>query len=114
MDIVYERERASAQEVLDALPDPPTYSAVRALLRTLVDKGQLVIQQDGPRYVYLPTRPREQAAVSALRQVVRTFFGGSVTGVVATLLNDDEVGLDAEQRDELLKLVEEARAAEEK
>ncbi|HEY0866831.1 MAG TPA: BlaI/MecI/CopY family transcriptional regulator [Fimbriimonas sp.] len=109
MDIVYERERASAQEVLDALPDPPSYSTVRALLKILEDKGQLAHEQEGARYVYLPTKPREAAAKSALRQVVRTFFGGSVSDVVATLLSDKEMDLSDKDREELRKLIEEAK-----
>ena len=87
MDIVYELGRARAAEVLERLPDPPSYSAVRALLRVLEEKGQLRHEQDGPRYVYLPTTPRERARDSAMRRVVRTFFGGSTEHAMAALMD---------------------------
>src|SRR3970282_692986 len=77
MDVIYARGRATAAEVMEALPDPPTYSAVRALLRVLLDKGHLRFEHDGPRYVYLPTVSRNNARQSALRQVLRTLFDGS-------------------------------------
>ncbi|HLM67351.1 MAG TPA: BlaI/MecI/CopY family transcriptional regulator, partial [Longimicrobium sp.] len=77
MDIVYRRGRATAAEVLDDLPDPPTYSAVRAALRLLEEKGTLAHEMDGKRYVYVPTTPRKQARTTALHHLVRTFFNGS-------------------------------------
>ena len=86
MDIVYRRGRATASEVLDELADPPSYSSVRAMLRYLEDKGHLRHEQDGPRYVYLPTAPADAVRGSALSHVVRTFFGGSVSLAVASLL----------------------------
>ena len=76
MDIVYEAGQASAADVLDRLPDPPSYSAVRAMLRVLEEKGHLRHKQDGPRYVYLPTVSRDEARRSALRRLLRTFFDG--------------------------------------
>lgn len=86
MDIVYRRGRATASEVLADLADPPSYSSVRAMLRYLEDKGHLRHEQDGPRYVYLPTAPADEVRGSALSHVVRTFFDGSVTTAVAALL----------------------------
>jgi predicted transcriptional regulator len=86
MDIVYRRGRATASEVLADLADPPSYSSVRAMLRYLEDKGHLRHEQDGPRYVYLPTAPADQVRGSALSHVVRTFFDGSVSTAVAALL----------------------------
>ncbi|HET7040109.1 MAG TPA: BlaI/MecI/CopY family transcriptional regulator, partial [Gemmatimonadales bacterium] len=77
MDAIYQMGEATAQDVLDHLPDPPSYSAVRALLRILEDKGHLRHRSEGQRYVYLPTVSRDRARVSALRQLVRTFFDGS-------------------------------------
>ena len=85
MDIVYRRGRASAQEVLADLPDPPTYSSVRAMLRYLEDKGHLKHTTDGPRYVYSPVVPRAAARDSALSQVLKTFFDGSTGAAVAAL-----------------------------
>ena len=86
MDIVYRRGRATASDVLDELADPPTYSTVRAMLRYLEDKGHLRHEQDGPRYVYMPTAPADAVRGSALSHVVRTFFDGSVSLAVAALL----------------------------
>ena len=87
MDVIYEIGCATVAEVLERLPDPPSYSAVRALLRVLEDKGHLEHEQDGPRYLFRPTVPREAARTTALRRVVRTFFGGSTERAVAALLD---------------------------
>ena len=81
------RGQATAAEVLEGLPDPPSYSAVRALLRVLEEKGHLRHEQEGPRYVFLPTVPREKARRSALQQLVQTFFDGSTAQAVAALLD---------------------------
>ncbi|HEU4454453.1 MAG TPA: BlaI/MecI/CopY family transcriptional regulator, partial [Longimicrobium sp.] len=86
MEIVYRRGKATAQDVMDDIPDPPSYSAVRAALRLLEEKGRLGHEMDGKRYVYLPTTPRSRARSSALRDVVRNFFGGSTEQVVNALL----------------------------
>src|SRR5262245_66655282 len=76
MDVIYRAGRASAAEVLEQLADPPSYSAVRALLRVLEEKGHLRHEEDGPRYVFLPTIPRERARESARRQLLQTLFDG--------------------------------------
>ena len=110
MDIVYRRGKVTAAEVLDDLPDPPTYSAVRAALRLLEDKGLLKHEMDGKRYVYLPTTPRRQARTTALRHVVRTFFGGSTEQVVNALIEDARPSPD--ELDRLARLIEQARASE--
>lgn len=107
MDIVYRRGRATAAEVLDDLPDPPTYSAVRAALRLLEEKGQLRHEQDGQRYVYLPTVSRDRARTSALKHVVRTFFGGSAEQVVNALVEEER--LSRAELDRLAELIERAR-----
>jgi predicted transcriptional regulator len=88
MDILFARGRATAQEVREALADPPTYSAVRGLLRVMEGKGHVRHVREGARYVYMPTQARAGAARTALRQVLHTFFGGSVSRVVATLLSE--------------------------
>ncbi len=99
MEVIYARGRATAAEVLERLPDPPSYSAVRAMLRILEGKGHLVHESDGPRYVFLPTTPREQARETALRGMIHTFFGGSPENAVAALLDlDDELDADALER----------------
>src|SRR5438045_2970365 len=89
MDVVYRRGRATAADVLADLPDPPGYSAVRAMLRLLEDKGHVKHEQDGPRYVYVPTVGRDKARKSAMRHLVRTFFDGSTEDAVAALLQND-------------------------
>ena len=111
MEIVYRRGRASASEVLAELPDPPSYSSVRAMLRYLEDKGQLRHEVDGPRYVYLPTAPADEVRGSALAHVVRTFFGGSVSTAVAALLESRPLSRD--EYDRLSRLLDEAVAQEE-
>ena len=109
MDVVYARGRATAQEVADNIPDPPSYSAVRALLRVLEDKGHLRHEQDGPRYVFLPVVTRERASQSALRQLVRTFFDDSTSQTMAALLDLNSRKLDARELDRLAQLIEQAR-----
>jgi predicted transcriptional regulator len=109
MDVVYRLGKASVTDVLDRLPDPPSYSAVRALMRILEEKGHLSHEQDGPRYVYLPTVPRDAAQASALSHLVRTFFGGSAEAAVAALLELPENGLSGGELDRLSKLIDEAR-----
>ena len=101
--------RASAAEVQAGLPEPPSYSAVRAMLRVLEDKGHVFHEQDGPRYVYVPKLARDKAKRSALRHVLRTFFDGSTEQVVAALL-DARVGEASEQElDRMARLIEKAR-----
>jgi len=108
MDVIYRRGRATAAEVLDDLPDPPSYSAVRALLRLLEEKGHVRHEQDGPRYVFAPTVTRERARRTALKHVVRTFFDGSATDAVAALLESD-ARLSESDLDRLSSLIEQAR-----
>lgn len=87
MEVVFRHGSATVAEIQDALPDPPSYSAVRGSLRVLVEKGHLRFRQDGPRYVYHPTTPPEEARTSALRRVLSTFFDDSPEKVVAALLD---------------------------
>ena len=108
MDVIYRRGRATAAEVLDDIPDPPGYSAVRAMLRLLEEKGHVRHEQDGPRYVFLPTVNRDRARKSALKHVVRTFFDGSATDVVAALLEADAKLSDTEL-DRLSAMIASAR-----
>ncbi len=107
MDVLYSRGRASAAEVREAMANPPSYSTIRALLRILEDKGHVVHEQEGTRYVYRPAVPARRAKRSALRHMVKTFFDGSPEKAVAALINDSK--LTEEELDRLSKLVEEAR-----
>lgn len=109
MDVVYALGRASVAEVLERLPDPPSYSSVRALMRILEEKGHLRHEQEGPRYVFLPTVPAEAARKSALRHLLKTFFDGSAEGVVAALLELREAELSTEEYERLSDLIDKAR-----
>lgn len=109
MDVVYRLGRASAAEVRENLPDPPGYSAVRAMLRVLEEKGHLIHEQEGPRYVFRPTVSVEAARESAVRRLMRTFFDNSVEEAVATLLDVSSSKLSEEELDRLVRRIREAR-----
>lgn len=109
MNIIFRNGQATAGEVMDAMADPPSYSAVRATLRVLEQKGHLRHQHDGTRYVYTPTVNPEKARRSALDQLLTTFFGGSAAAVVATLLESSKDQMSADELDLLSKLIEDAR-----
>lgn len=108
MDVVFRFKEATAAEVMDNLPDPPSYSAVRAMLRILVDRGHLKYRREGPRYVYRATVPHARAQSSALERVVTTFFDDSVSDTVAALISMSE-DLSDEELDRLSKLIEKAK-----
>jgi BlaI family penicillinase repressor len=107
MGVIYARGQATAAEVVAALPDPPSYSAVRALLRILEQKGHLRHQEDGPRYVFVPTVSRDRARKSALRNLVRTFFDGSPAQAAAALI--DQADLTEDDAARLAEMIERAR-----
>jgi predicted transcriptional regulator len=109
MDILYRRGRATAAEIHQALPDPPTYSAVRAKLRVLEEKGHVRHVEEALRYVYLPTVARDTARKSALRHLVSTFFEGSVERTVAALIDLSAANLAKEDLNRISELIERAR-----
>ncbi len=109
MDILYRRGRATAHEVLADLAEPPSYSAVRALLRLLEERGHVKHAEDGPRYVYAPAVARGDARRSALAHVVKTFFAGSVEHAVAALVDSPRSKLSREELDRLSDLIDRAR-----
>jgi predicted transcriptional regulator len=109
MEVLYRRGRATVAEVQAGIPDAPSYSAVRALLRVLEEKGHARHEEEGPRYVYLPCVPRTEARNSALRHMVRTFFDGSPAEAVAALLGDADTRLSTEELTELARLIADAR-----
>jgi BlaI family penicillinase repressor len=109
MNVIYQRGQATAGEVMENIPNPPSYSAVRAMLRLLEEKGYLKHQQDGPRYVYLPTLSREKASQSALKQLVQTFFDGSAEQAVAALIDISKSKMSDSELDRLSALIEQAR-----
>jgi predicted transcriptional regulator len=109
MDILHRAGRASAQEVLEAMKTPPSYSAVRALLRLLEQRGHVRHVQEGQRYVYQPTVSPNEARKNALTHVVRTFFQGSIEQTVTMLIDTSRSKLSSEELDRLAALVEKAR-----
>lgn len=109
MDIVYELERASVAQVLERIPNPPSYSSVRALLRVLEEKGHLKHKQEGPRYIYFPTLSREEARRNALKHIMKTFFDNSTEDVVSALLNISEEKLSEMDYKRLSELIRKAR-----
>ncbi len=109
MDIIYETKEASAQQVMERLASPPSYSAVRALLRVLEQKGHLVHRQDGPRYVYVPRLAKDKARRSALAHLKQTFFDGSTADVVAALLDASDDDLSEADYRRLSQLIDKAR-----
>lgn len=109
MDILHARGQATAAEVLAALPNPPSYSAVRALLRILEEKGHVKHHRDGARYVYLPRASKEAASKSALKRVVSTFFQGSVTQAMAALLENSDAEISDSELEKLQQIIKQAK-----
>lgn len=112
MDIVYAQGGATAADIHKLLPDPPSFSATRAVIRTLEEKGRLRHEEQGLRYVYLPTAPVEKARESALANLVSTFFQGSPTQLMATLLDDSAGKMSDEELDGLEAMIRRARQKE--
>jgi BlaI family penicillinase repressor len=109
MDLLFQKGRATAAEVQRDLPDPPSYSAVRAMLRILEDKGHIRHEQDGQRYVYLPRHDRDKASHSALRHVLQTFFAGSAEQAVAALLDGGATSISDEELARMARMIARAR-----
>jgi predicted transcriptional regulator len=109
MDVIFRKGNATVSEVLAELPEPPSYSAVRATLGILEDKGLLRHRKDGRRFVYSPTITRRKARRSALRHILNTFFDGSAEGAVAALLEMQSSELSPEELDRIKKLIEEVQ-----
>ena len=108
MDILHARGAVTAAEIREAMPDAPGYSAVRALLRILEEKGHVKHREDGPRYVYLPRVSRESASRSAMKRLVTTFFQGSVTDAVAALLDSRDTKLSDAELNKLREMIAQA------
>src|SRR6516225_5448173 len=109
MDVLHARGRATAAQVQAALPNPPSYSAVRALLRILEEKGHVKHATEGTRYIYLARTSRQAATRAALKRVVSTFFGGSVSQAMAALLQDSDTRLSEEELEKVDRLIQQAR-----
>lgn len=109
LDALYRLRRATVAELIEAIPSHPSYAAVRAALRTLKEKGQVVHRQTGPRYVYLPSVPAEKARSRAVEHLVRTFFDGSVEAAAVALLGMTDLELDERQIKALERRVRQAQ-----
>jgi predicted transcriptional regulator len=109
MDVLYQLGEATAAEVQERLPEPPSYSAVRAMLRILEDKGHVRHHEDGPRYVFTPTVARTTAQKSAVKHLLRTFFDGSVEDAMAALLDGAERKLSGDEVERLSRLIEQRK-----
>jgi predicted transcriptional regulator len=111
MDILYRMGEATAQEVMDAMADPPTYSAVRALLATMTEKGLVEFRKDSRRYVYRPAVSEKKAKRSALKQLLSTFFEGKPEKLVAALLDPKDQQLSTEEIEKIRHLIDEGKEA---
>src|SRR5215472_4584658 len=109
MDVLFERGKASASEVRQAIPDAPSYSAVRTLLRVLEEKGHVRHRAEGLKYVYLPTVGREKAKRSAVRHLLKTYFEGSPEKIVAALLDISSTRLTSEELSRMAEMIEKAK-----
>jgi len=112
MDVLYQLGDATAADVQERLPEPPSYSAVRAMLRILEDKGHVRHHEDGPRYVYAPVVARDKARKSAVTHLLRTFFDGSVEQAVAALLEGGDRAPSREEMDRMARLIEQRKREE--
>ena len=110
MDAVYARGQATVSDVQEDLPEAPSYSAVRAMLRKLEEKGHLRHDASGPRYVYEATLPREEAQETALQRLMRTFFDGSAAKTVAAIIDLDSAELSESELDAMAALIDQAKA----
>lgn len=109
MDVIYARGEATAAEVREAIPSPPSYSAVRATMRVLVEKGHLEHRTEGQRYVFRPTVPAPVVREDALKEVVKSFFGGSRARALAALLGNEAEPLSEDEAERMRAMIERAR-----
>jgi BlaI family penicillinase repressor len=109
MDILYQRGKASASDVREAMEAAPGYSAVRAMLRVLEEKGHVRHQAEGLKYVYVPVVARDKAKRSAVKHVMETFFNGSAEQIVAALLDVSSTRLTREELDRMSEMIEQAK-----
>jgi len=109
MDVIFTRGEATALDVRKALPDAPSYSSVRALLRILEEKGHLKHREDGARYVFMPTESRAQASRSALKRILQTFFDGSLSSAVAALVDTQHGKLDPAELQRIEAIIKAAK-----
>ncbi len=112
IDVIYRLGSASVAEVLSNIADPPSYSAVRALMRLMEEKGYIKHRKQGAKYIYSPTQSRYNACRSALKHLVNTFFNNSAENAVVALLDSSELGLSEKEMDRISKIIDKARKNE--
>ena len=112
MEVIYRKKSASVKEVLAEIPNPPSYSAVRAMLNILEDKGFLKHEQEGLKYIYAPTIPHKKAMRSAVQSLLKTYFNDSVEDAVAAIVNIHNKDLDEQELARLTKLIKSAKEEE--
>ncbi len=112
IEILHQRGESTVAEILQALPDPPTYSAVRSILRILGEKKLIAYREDGPRYVYFPAKPTAKAGDDVLAHVVRTYFAGSPEQAVTALLRMSDTDVDDTEIARLRQKISRARLSE--
>ena len=110
MEIIYAKGEATAAEIMLAMPDAPSNSALRTLLRIMEEKGVLKHREEGPRFVFQPVESREKASRSALKQVVKTFFEGSLANAVAAFVDSKDARLSVEEMAKIEAIIQEAKA----
>jgi BlaI family transcriptional regulator, penicillinase repressor len=109
MEVIFELGEASVASVLERLPDPPSYSAVRTMIRLLEGKGYLRHRREGTKYIYRSTEPKDSVSRSALRHIIKTFFGGSASDTVAAILDVTSEKLSKEEFNRIERLIDDAR-----
>lgn len=112
MDVIYARKEASVLQIQEGLPDAPTATAIRTLLRILEDKGHVCRRKEGREYVYLPTQTKQNAGFQALQHLLATFFEGSIEGAVAAHLTGSETSLPESEARRLIRLIRDSRKQE--
>lgn len=108
MDIIHQLEEATASQIQERMEVPPSNSAIRSVLRILVNKQHVTFEQRGPVYVYSPTAPKSAAQKSAARHLLRTFFGGSVHGAIAALLDLEDTRLSVQEQERIKAMIDQA------
>ena len=109
MELFFENGPLSANQIIELLPDNPSNATVRTLLRILEDKGQLLHEKEGRQFIYFPVKQHADTSKNVFKDMLKTFFKGSLTDAVATFINDPESEMTSEELDELEALVKKAK-----
>ena len=114
MQVIFAKGKATAKEVVNEIPDPPSRTAVRTLLTILVEKGALKYERVGREFVYSPSKSRESVGRGALQNILNTFFGGSIENLIASHFSDPDASLDADELKRIQKMVQDAKSSKKK